>query len=390
VNDPAAWSRRSLLTARGLAATTGGLIGALLPDRRPHPRTGDPTVGHWSVNRRAMGCEFSVLLPAETAAPLAVGQRALDTIGELDELLSVYRDSSLVSYLNRHAHSRQVPTDGRIFELLKRAAELHRLTDGAFDPAAGALVRAWGFLDGRPRVPSGEEIASARACSGLRHVRLCEENLSVRFEVPGLELNFGAIGKGYALDRALDRIRADFGIRRAMLQGGASSVLAAGSPTGGQTGWPVGIENPFDTTKRLATVNLCDRALATAGAAHRFFEHQGRRYGHIIDPRSGCPADAASRADGATLGSVTVLAADAATADALATALFVAGLDKAAEFCHNHADVAALLVVRDRRPAPGTLPVRVVTFNLPHEDVRLEPGVGRAWTGQGVVDSAGL
>ena len=131
-------------------------------------------------------------------------------------------------------------------------------------------------------------------------------------------------------------------------------------------GWLVGIENPFDPPRRLARVRLRNRALGTAGAAHQYVEVNGRRYGHILDPRTGWPADG--------LGSVSVLAGDSATADALSTALFVMGLDMAAEFCQNHPEIAALLVLQaDPSGGPGGQP-RVATFNLPPEDVDLKPG----------------
>ena len=135
----------------------------------------------------------------------------------------------------------------------------------------------------------------------------------------------------------------------------------------------MGIQDPFDTSRRLATVRLKNRAMGTSGSEQQYLEAGGRRYGHILDPRTGWPAS--------ELASVSVLADDAATADALATALFVMGLDKARDFCQNHRDTAALLVLKPggavlrsgRDERTSTLP-QVVTFNMPEQDLDLYPG----------------
>src|SRR5690606_2381312 len=117
--------------------------------------------------------------------------------------LTVYRADSAMSYVNQHAADRPVRVDARLFGVLKRAAELSEQTGGAFDASAGTLVKAWGFFRGPRRVPSDAERADALARSGMHHVRLDDETLSVRFDVPGLEFNLGSIGKGYAIDQAI-------------------------------------------------------------------------------------------------------------------------------------------------------------------------------------------
>lgn len=297
---------------------------------------------------------------------MASAEEALDEIGELEDLLSVYRSDSAVSRLNRQAAESPVRVNYRLYDLLKQAAELTRQTEGAFDVTVGALVNAWGFLRGPKRVPSETEWREALARSGMRHVVFDDEAISVHYTVPGLEINLGSIGKGYGIDQALKRMKTDFGTDCVLIQGGRSSVRAVGSPAGDGRGWLLGIQDPLVPDRQLGAVYLKDRALATSSAVNQFFEAQGRRYGHLIDPRTGRPAEG--------LAGVTVLAPDAATADALSTALFVMGLDKAAAFCQNHPEIAALLVPnrngddgQDSRP-------RVVTFNLPPEEVRLTPG----------------
>src|SRR5207237_8765055 len=126
----------------------------------------------WCVARRAMACEFSVYLPPESADPLSVGGTALDEIEQLEDLLTVYRADSAMSYVNQHAAEGPVRVDARLYAVLKRAAELSEQTQGAFDAASGALVKAWGFFRGPRRVPDESERLQALAHSGMRHVEL--------------------------------------------------------------------------------------------------------------------------------------------------------------------------------------------------------------------------
>lgn len=366
------WSRRGLFSARGLAASAGGLVGALLPETKAPPEGGDAAFAVWRVARRAMNCEFSLLLPPTLSDPVAVGEAALNEIEAMEELLSVYRTTSAVSYVNAHAANGPVRVDDRLFRLLERSQELSRQTEGAFDAAAGALVRAWGFAGGPRRIPSGEEIRAARDRSGMRHVELHGEARTVRFRTPGVELNFGSIGKGYAIDRALATLRENFAVEWALIQGGSSSIFGLGSPNVDGRGWRVGIEHPSDPQRVLAEVRLCNRAMGTSGNAEQGFEERGRRYGHLLDPRTGQPAT--------ELASVSVLADDGATADALATALYVMGLDKATAFCKDHATIGAVLVLRPAAESSPDEPLRVVTLNLSKGDVEVRPeGGGAVW-----------
>lgn len=367
MKDQPAWSRRRFLSARGLGESSGGLIGAMIAGKTRAGLAEQESEGHWCISRRAMGCQFSVYLPPTSARdPMPAGETALSEIQDIEDLLTVYRADSPMAYVNQTAAGGPVRVRHQLFSILQRSAELTDLTRGAFDVASGALVNAWGFRIGPKRVPSDDELRDALDRSGMRHVELDASNLTVRFRVEGIEINLGSIGKGYGIDAAIERLRKEFGIDCAMIQGGLSSFRAVGEPAGPGTGWLVGIQNPYDPSQRLATVRLRDRAMGTSGNANQYYEEDGQRYGHVLDPRSGRPVD--------TMGSATVLAGDAATADALATALFVMGLDKAVDFCHNHPDFAALLVLK---PDPGDDPdhkPRVMTLNLPPEDVLPQNG----------------
>jgi thiamine biosynthesis lipoprotein len=362
---PSGWSRRGFLSARGLAASAGGAIGAWLADGSPKPTESDETVGMWHVARRAMACEFDVAIPPSGLNAIDAAHIALDEIAAMDELLTVYDAASPMSYVNQHAADRPVRVDQRLFRVLEMAAALTSKTTGAFDVATHALINAWGFFRGPKRVPADEELAGVLACCGMDNVELDAEARTVHFRVPGLGINLGSIGKGYAIDRAVRRMQDEYEVHCALVQGGLSSVYGLGAPDRNKQGWLIGIQSPFDPTQRVATVRLRDRALGTTNAANQYFERAGRRYGHVIDPRTGRPAD--------TLGGVSVIARDGATADALATALFVMGLDKAVAFCKDNPDIGAVLVDRARGGEPSAGP-RVVTCNLTQDEVNLCPG----------------
>lgn len=286
------------------------------------------------VNRTAMACRFEVTLPASTQTGVAIASEALDEVEEIERHLSVFKDESLVSALNRDAASGAVQVDRALFDLLSLCKELYEETEGAFDITSGPLTRCWGFLKRQGRVPADEEIEQARARVGGDKILLDAKTLTVQFKQAGTEINLGSIGKGYALDVVSKRFE-----EPALLSAGASSFLA----TRTEHRWLVGVRHPRDKEKRLATVRLRGCAMSTSGSEEQFFVSEGRRFGHIIDPRSGWPADGVS--------SVTVVADSAAVSDALATAFFVGGRELARRYCEKHASVSAIMLEADsQRP----------------------------------------
>jgi thiamine biosynthesis lipoprotein len=290
------------------------------------------------ITRRAMACDFSLIVPSGTRNAVAAGSGALDEVERLERLLSAYREESELCRMNREAHPGPVAVEPEVYRLLRVAAGISAATCGAFDPAAGALVKAWGFFRGPRRVPADSRIQAARAASGCGNVVFDHARRTVAFRRPGVEFNLGAIGKGYAVDRALDFARARFGVARGLMQGGGSSLRATGAPPAEPRGWPVYLADPCRPGRTLARVWLRDRALGTSGADHQFFLHGGRRYGHVLDPRTGVPAR--------TLLGASALAPTAMEADALSTAFFVMGVEGTRRFCTAHPGVAAVLVAR--------------------------------------------
>src|SRR5437867_1209415 len=185
------------------------------------------------VARRAMATTFEVAIPCGSHPdPVGAATAALDLIDELEDQMTVFRDHSEVSRLNASASAGPVAVEAQLFDLFARCAGWTRRTEGAFDVATGALVKAWGFYRREGRVPSPQERTEAMAKSGFRHVILNHESRTVKFRRAGLEINLGAVGKGYALDRAARLLCDGWGVASALLHGGGSSVYAVGHPPG--------------------------------------------------------------------------------------------------------------------------------------------------------------
>jgi thiamine biosynthesis lipoprotein len=294
-----------------------------------------PSEGYWlHVNRSAMACRFEVTLPIEERAGVRVAAEALDEIDRLEAQLTVFRESSEVSQINQQAAATQVQVEASLFALLVLCQQLHRETEGAFDITSGCLSRCWGFLRRQGKIPGTGELEQVRALVGSEKLLLDLEARTIRFDRPGIEINLGSIGKGYALDR----IGAMIGgrVKSALLSAGASSMCAIGGGVRGQRGWVAGVRHPNQKDKRLAVLRLRDVAMSTSGSEEQFFELDGKRYGHIIDPRTGWPAE--------SVASVTVLAESAAVTDALATAFYVGGRELAEAYCASHPDILVLML----------------------------------------------
>ncbi|HEV2970125.1 MAG TPA: FAD:protein FMN transferase [Pirellulales bacterium] len=312
------------------------------------------------VGRRAMACEFEVLLNAgQYADGTELAVAALDLVDRLEDQLTVFREHSEVSRLNRAAFEREAEVEPRLFELLRFAHKLHRRTEGAYDITSGPLSKVWGFYRRAGQMPSDEELAPALTRVGSQHLAFDDERRTFRFLKCGIEINLGSIGKGYALDRCGELLEAR-GVSDFMLHGGQSSLLARGSHgmMAGE-GWWVGLRDPLRPAERLGEIRLRNRALGTSGSGKQFFYHEGRRYGHILDPRTGHPAEG--------MLSTTVLAPTAAEADALSTAFFVMGIEPALEYCRTHQGLGAVLVVPGAKV--GSVDIRV--FGLPETDWKL-------------------
>lgn len=263
-----------------------------------------------------MATRFEVALAGSRPEALrAAAEEALDEIARLEDLLSIYRPNSVISRLNREAASGAVAVDPVVWGLLRRALDLSAATDGAFDPTAGPLVRAWGFHGASGSPPDPQVLAATRECVGWRLVELDPARFTVRFLRPGVMLDLGAVGKGFALDRAVGILR-DAGVESGLVHGGTSTVCALGSGPDGE-GWPVALPLAPGERGHGQVVRLRDETLSVSAVWGRAFMADGRVLGHVIDPRVGEPVMAASMA--------AVRLPSATESDALSTALLVLG-----------------------------------------------------------------
>jgi FAD:protein FMN transferase len=349
-------SRRDFLSGKSAVDALGDALAGPAPELPPPAGLNQQPGSHLlSVSREAMACLFEIVFDAAQYRDRTdVAVDALDVVERLEAQLTVYRDTSEVMALNRQASEAPVVVEEHLFGLLQRAVDLSRQTGGAFDITAGRLSQVWGFYRRQGRMPSAREVAEALESVGWQSLQLDAAIRTVRFQKRGVELNLGAIGKGYSLDRTGEALAAG-GIDNFLIHGGNSSVLARGTKVDAQQGWSVGLRHPLKPGDRLAEFWLANQALGTSGSGTQFFHHQGKRYGHIIDPRSGWPADQVL--------SATVIAPTAEQADALSTALYVMGLDAARAFCERHPELSALLVT----PASAAAGIELHALNLPDD-----------------------
>lgn len=290
-----------------------------------------------------MATRFELILHGENEPSLrASGEAALEEIERLEKQLSPFLPGSEISHINARAASEPVPVSHPVFELLDYASRLTDLTQGAFDITVGPLMQLWGFAHGNPREPNPDLLQDRMSVTGSRHILLDRNARTVRFDRPGIRIDLGAIGKGYAIDEAIAILK-ESGVHSALLHGGTSTVYGLGTRPDGSN-WTVSLEDPAtsdriekspDGLQRLVlrtakgdatreatpsvidSIELRDQSLSVSSPRGKFFEKDGHLYGHVLDPRTGRPALSAKLA--------AVRTVSATDSDALSTALLVLG-----------------------------------------------------------------
>jgi thiamine biosynthesis lipoprotein len=292
------------VTARAaLAAALAAACAAAAPARAPAVVAD----GRW-----AMGTVLEITLVADDeAAARELLDACFAEVAELERVFTTFDPASAVMELNRRAGAGPVPVDPRLARLLADALAFAGRTDGAFDPTVGPLVALWKEAGARGAPPSAGALAEARASVGYDQVRVADG--AVALARPEMALDFGAVAKGWALDRLGERLAAA-GVRDALLDFGGSSVLALGRPADAEA-WALAL--PDGRGGFAGVVRLRDRALGVSGSLGQWSEIGGRRYGHVVDPRSGLALERSAQA--------AVIAPSAAAADAWSTALTVLG-----------------------------------------------------------------
>ncbi|MBA7672988.1 FAD:protein FMN transferase [subsurface metagenome] len=273
--------------------------------------------------------EISVI-PADEEAI----KEAFDAIKKVDELMSTYKPESEVSILNRQGENQLSPQTSQI---IQEAIKFSEMTEGAFDITCRPLINLWNRAKKEEKIPTLQEIEEAKNLVSYKKIAL--EGDLVKFGQPGMEIDLGGIAKGWAVDKAIQTLRKRE-VRAALVNAGGD--LYALGRRGLWKKWEVGIQHPRDQEKILTTIEVSDRGVATSGDYRRYFTLEGRRFSHIVDPRTGETVEEVPM-------SVTVVAPDATTADALATGIFVLGPEEGMKLIESLPGVEGLIVSEGMR-----------------------------------------
>jgi thiamine biosynthesis lipoprotein len=287
-----------------------------------------------------MGTRFRIVLYAvDEATAKHASAAAFKRIAELDGIMTDYQPTSELMRLCAKAGGEAVPVSADLFAVLRRSQEIAKQTDGAFDITVGPIVRLWRLSRRTQRLPDPEKLAAARAVVGYQNVVLDSAARTVTLKKPGMHIDLGGIAKGFAAEAAQTVLKKE-GITRALVAA-SGDIVAAGSPTDAD-GWSVGIGAVSEDEKTAPKLKLRDAAVSTSGDAFQYVEIGGKRYSHIVDPRTGM---------GMTdIYQVTVVARDGAASDALATALVVMGVEKGLKVVEGMEGMSARFV---RKTAAG-------------------------------------
>lgn len=288
-----------------------------------------------------MGTFAAISLPATETNRLAdATARAKAVFSELEQRLSVYRPDSEISRMNAAAGGPATPLSPDTVDLLRRVRRYSEASGGAFDPTLGPVIRAWGFSGGKKpsAVLAADALRPLLERTGWRHLQVQDTGASLM--LPGMFLDLGGIAKGYAVDRAMDAL--DTTNYPGVLVDLGGNVRCRGEPRPGAT-WRIGVRNPFVREELIGVLRIpSGMAVATSGNYERFVEIDGRRYAHIIDPRTGKPVTG--------MASVTVVSPNGTESDALSTALFVAGPKAAGEILARLPGNEALFIPDEKPP----------------------------------------
>lgn len=237
----------------------------------------------------AMGSVTTIVAYGDNSAHLQSAiSNALNEMRRLDEMLSNYKPRSEWSAMNRTAAQQPFHASEELFQLLAACVDYGRQSGGTFDISVGPLMRVWGFYKGSGHLPNKHAVSAALGKVGYGKIILDTKAKTVRFAQQGMDLDPGGVGKGYAVDRMVDILSKD-GVRSALVSAGGSSIYALGRPPD-RDGWDVHVMDPRKSSETVETVLLHDESLSTSGSYETFFYADGKRWSHIMDPRTGYPS----------------------------------------------------------------------------------------------------
>lgn len=281
-----------------------------------------------------MGSKFKITLVDKDA--ISVEKNIDKTIGEIvriENLISDWKPASQVSQVNQNAGIKPIKVDQEVIELTKRAIQFSEITDGAFDISFAAMDKIWKFDGSMEQLPSQSEIQKAIAKIGYQNILINEENSTIFLKLPGMKIGFGSIGKGYGAQKAKEFIQ-DLGINAGIIDASGDMTIWGSQPD--NSPWKIGVVNPFKRYKTADILAIKNGAVTTSGDYEKFILIDGKRYSHIINPKTGMPSTG--------LTSVTVIGPNAETTNGFSTSIMVLGQKKGLEIMNKYPDYACLLI----------------------------------------------
>jgi thiamine biosynthesis lipoprotein len=283
---------------------------------------------------KLMGSRFEITVVAQNSKKAdEYIDLAIAEVKRIEKLISSWDEQSQTNQINKQAGRSPVRVSPELFALIERSMAISKISDGAFDISYACMDTLWTFDGSMTDLPSAELINDRLKKIGYKNILLDANNSIVFLSKPGMKIGFGGIGKGYAADRAMSLL-VEKGVSAGIINASGDMITWGRQPDGSE--WKVAITNPLDKGHAYATLPASDRAVVTSGNYEKFIEINGKRYSHIIDPRTGYPAQG--------LLSATVFAQQAEKADALATAIFVLGFEAGINLVNQLPDVECILV----------------------------------------------
>ncbi len=294
-----------------------------------------PQAARRAVKLMGCGFEFTAIHEDEALANAAI-DAGIAEVSRIERLISSWDENSRTSAINRNAGIQPVQVDEELFQLIRRSLRVSGITGGAFDISFAAIEKLYLFDGSETTLPPAEEVARSVAKINYRNIVLNQEKHTVFLKEPGMRIGFGAIGKGYAANRARAVMQA-MGIAGGLVNA-SGDLICWGKQEDGR-GWGIAVADPDDKRKAIAWLPVGEGAVATSGDYEKYFLAGGKRYAHIIDPRTGYPVTG--------LKSVTIICPDAELADALATAVFVLGKEQGLALINQLKGIECLIITED-------------------------------------------
>lgn len=283
---------------------------------------------------KLMGSRFEITVVSENETE---GNKnidlAVEEISRIEKLISSWDSLSETSEIIKNAGIKPVKVNKELFDLIARSIKISELTDGAFDISYASMDKIWKFDGSMKKLPTEEEIAASVVKVGYQNIILDSENQTVFLKNNGMRIGFGALGKGYAADKAKQLLILK-GVKAGIINASGDLTTWGTQPDGSP--WMIGITNPLNKNKVFSWFPLDNNAVVTSGNYEKFVEFNGKKYTHIIDPRTGWPASG--------LTSVSIFAPKAELADALATSVFVMGLETGLNFVNQLPGIECVIV----------------------------------------------